>query len=348
MSERPFDAASAYRQSFSPEDRARHPRYSALINALGDSATARQLLGEAPPEQRNPMLVLAALHYAALEGDPVLAPLYARISLTSPDDFATTVRARLEAAPQLVRRQLGRMTQTNEPGRSAVLVGVLRELRARGVQDVHLIDVGTSLGLNLYPEFYRINDPGAKDPAALDVEYLSTPGSEGALSSIHQRIGIDPNPLSPDVPDDVRWLEACLWPEAPERIARLHELVARIRTWPRATRLAGSALERIDDALDACAPGPTPVIFHSWVAAYFSFDEQARWREQVLGHVARGAIWVFLEHPEYVRGLTPPLDAVTSPRRGGSQVVVARSSEGVSSWGWAHPHGRWIALRPPA
>ncbi|MHB1208216.1 MAG: DUF2332 family protein [Acidimicrobiales bacterium] len=348
MSERPFDAASAYRRSFSPEDRARHPRYGALIDALSNSETARHLLGEAPPEQRNPMLVLAALHYAALEGDPVLAPLYERINLTSPDDFASTVRARLEAAPHLVRRQLGRTTQTNEPGRSAVLVGVLRELRARGVEDVHLIDVGTSLGLNLYPDYYRINDPDANDPAALEVEYLGACGSDGALACIHQRIGIDPNPLSPDVPDDVRWLEACLWPEAPERAARLYELVGRIRTWPPATRLAGSALERIDEALAACEPGPTPVIFHSWVAAYFSLDEQARWREKVLDHVSRGAIWIFLEHPEYVGGLTPPLDAVASPRRGGSQVVVARRNHGVSPWGWAHPHGRWIALSPPA
>lgn len=293
------------------------------------------------------MLVLASLHYAALEGDPELAPLYARINATPPEEFATQVRARLERAPELVRRQLHRKTQTNEPGRSVVLVGVLRELRARGITDVHLIDVGTSMGLNLYPDYYRINVAHMNDPAMLNVEYLSAGGSTGELARIHQRIGIDPNPLDPQAPDDVRWLEACLWPEAPERIARLHELAGQILSWPEATRMTGSALERIDEAVSACTPGPTPVIFHSWVAAYFSNDEQTRWRERVLDHVAHGAVWVYLEHPDYVSGLTPPPDPFRSPRPGGSQVVVAQPHQRTSSWGWAHPHGRWLALTPP-
>ncbi len=347
MSERPFDAAHAYRRSFSPEDRASHPRYSALIDELSGSDIARQLLIEAPREQRNPMLVLAALHYAALEGDPALAPLYAKINTTPPEEFATRVRARLEGAPELVRRQLHRKTQTNEPGRSVVLVGVLRELKTRGITDVHLIDVGTSMGLNLYPDHYRINVAHSNDPTILNVEYLRDAGSAGELARIHQRIGIDPNPLDPQVPDDVRWLEACLWPESPERIARLHELVGQILAWPAATRLTGSALERIDEAVSACTPGPTPVIFHSWVAAYFSNDEQRQWRERVLEHVGRGAAWVYLEHPDYVRALTPPPDSFTSPRPGGSQVVVAQPHQGATSWGWAHAHGRWLALRPP-
>ena len=131
MNERPFDAACAYLCSLSPEDRERHPRYAALIDTLAQSELARQLLGEARAEQRNPMLVLAALHYAARGGDEVLAPLYESIDSIEPDDFARGVLARLETTPSLVRAQLHRMTQTNEPGRSAVLVGVLRELRAR-------------------------------------------------------------------------------------------------------------------------------------------------------------------------------------------------------------------------
>lgn len=343
MSERAFDAASAYRHAISREDRASHPRYSALIDTLATSDMACQLLGEAPPEQRNPMLVLASLHYAALEGDVVLAPLYTNIEQTPPDVFAREVRHRLERAPHLVRDQLSRTTQTNEPGRSAVLVGVLRALRARRVNDVHLIDIGTSMGFNLYPEYYPIND-AAHNPLALSVEYLNPTGSKGAMPSIHQRIGIDPNPLDPANPDDVRWLEACLWPEAPERIARLHALVTQIPTWPPATRLVGTALERIDAALDSCSSDAAPVVFHSWVAAYFSPAEQARWRECMLERVARGAVWVYLEHPDYVRALAPPPDALASPRSGGSQVVVALPGEEPSSWGWAHAHGRWMAL----
>ena len=345
--EQSFDAGDTYRRSFAPEDRERHPRYAALVDALATSELARQLLNEAPLEQRNPMLVLAALHFAALGGDETLAPLYSSIARVEPEIFARAVRRRLEEHPALVRDQLHRMTQTNEPGRSAVLVGVLRELEARAMHDVHLIDVGTSLGLNLYPDFYRVNVTSALDPAALLVEYLSDGGAAGTLPTVHQRIGIDLNPLDPNSPDDVRWLEACLWPEAPERIDRLHTLVDRMHTWPPATRLTGSALECIDDAVASCSKGATPVIFHSWVAAYFSPDDQVRWRERVLHHVRRGAAWIYLEHPTYVRGLTPPNDVRPSPRSGGSQVVVSEPRREPTSWGWAHAHGRWSALTPP-
>ena len=34
-----------------------------------------------------------------------------------------------------------------------MLASVLGELNERGITDVHLIDVGTSMGLNLYPDF---------------------------------------------------------------------------------------------------------------------------------------------------------------------------------------------------
>jgi len=347
VQESPFDAVAAYRRSLSPEDRDRLPRYAALIDALAESEVACRLLGEAPSGQRNPMLVLAALHFAARAGDEVLAPLYATIATIEPSIFARYTVDRLEKTPSLVRDQLHRMTQTNEPGRSAVLVSVLRELRARGVRDVHLVDVGTSMGLNLYPDLYRINVSGSRDPAALHADYLTPHGTEGNPARIHQRIGIDPNPLTPDSIDDVRWLEACLWPEEPARIERLHALVEEMRAWPPATRLAGTALERIDEAVALCTPGATPVIFHSWVAAYFSIDEQARWRERVMDHVATGATWVFLEHPDYVRGMAPPADRLSSPRPGGSQVVVAESFRQPAPWGWAHPHGRWIALASP-
>jgi hypothetical protein len=342
-----FDPATYYRLSLSPEDRERLPYYSALVDALADSALACQLLGEARPEQRNPMLVLAALHYHALTGDPELTPLYHERTEHSPVDFATSIRTVLERRPELVRDQLHRSTQTNEPGRSAVLASVLAELNGRGVTDVHLIDVGTSMGLNLYPDFYRINE-GAGDGVAISTEYLEPNTAPSALARIHQRIGIDLHPLDPDDPDDVLWLKACLWPEQPERAARLDDVLGEMKLWPRATRLRGSALNRIDEALDLCTPDAQPVIFHSWVAAYFSPEDQVRWREKILSHVRTRALWVYLEHPWAVKGLQPPAPSSPAPRAGATQVVVCELGDEPAHWGWAHPHGRWLSLSPPS
>jgi len=341
-----FDPAVAYRLSLSPEDRDRLPYYSALVDALADSPVACQLLGEARPEQRNPMLVLAALHYHALTGDRELAPLYADLARGSPEAFATSVRAALERRPGLVRDQLHRSTQTNEPGRSAVLATVLAELNERGITDVHLIDVGTSMGLNLYPDFYRINDDNA-DGVILTTEYLDSSGTSTPPARIHQRIGIDLHPLDPANADDVLWLKACLWPEQPERAARLDEVLREMVHWPTATRLRGSALERIDEALDLCTSDALPVIFHSWVAAYFAPDEQVQWREKIMDHVRSRALWIYLEHPWAVRGLQPPATSTKPPRVGATQIVVCEVGADPAHWGWAHAHGRWVSLSPP-
>jgi hypothetical protein len=351
VSERAFDAAKFYRRSLSLEDRARLPYYGQLIDALADSPVACDLLKEARPEQRNPMLVLAALHYGALCGDEVLDPLYDAIGVVAPEEFASQVVARLEALPELVRDQLHRATQTNEPGRSAVMAAVLRELKTRGVHDVHLIDVGTSMGLNLYPDLYRVNindhDHDDDDASALSMLDLYGTVGEGALPTIHQRIGIDLNPLDPDELDDVRWLDACLWPEEPERAARLRAALEQMHSWPTATRLKGSALDLIDEVVASCSSAATPVIFHSWVASYFSLNEQRVWRERVMQHVTNGALWIYFEHPLSVAGLRPPPSHIESPRHGGTQIVVSEVASEPASWGWSHPHGRWIALAPP-
>jgi hypothetical protein len=88
----------------------------------------RHLLDAAPPEQRNPTLVLAALHFNALVGEPTLTPLYEAISEAEPEVFAQGVVDALEHDPTLVSAHLHRRTQTNEPGRSAILGQVLRAL----------------------------------------------------------------------------------------------------------------------------------------------------------------------------------------------------------------------------
>src|SRR5579863_8334983 len=70
------DARRRYHYSFTAEDHQRLPFYSALMSALESDPVAQVLLAGIRVEQRNPMLVLASLHLAALRGHPVLAPIY--------------------------------------------------------------------------------------------------------------------------------------------------------------------------------------------------------------------------------------------------------------------------------
>src|ERR1700691_2380372 len=147
------DARRRYGVSFTREDHGRLPFYSALIIALESDVVAQELLAGVRVEQRNPMLVLASIHLAALRGHPVLAPIYhdARYGLiTDPEDAARQVLGAVHAEPDMVRSELHRSTQTNEPGRSAVFQSVIALIAQRGHSSINLIDVGTSAGINLY------------------------------------------------------------------------------------------------------------------------------------------------------------------------------------------------------
>ena len=125
-------------------------------------------------------------------------------------------------------------------------------------------------------------------------------------------------------------------PEDRERLPRYRHLLDAL------------ALSRVaNELLDACPPDATPVVFHSWVAAYFSRADQVAWRETMIRHTSLRAAWAYFEYPPAVMGLDPPAAATASPRLGGSQIVVTEDARGQAPWGWTHPHGRWIALSPP-
>ena len=344
------DAARRFRTAMSPEDRERLPYYRHLVDALSVSDTALDLLLSVRREQQNPMLLLAALHYTALLGNPTLGPLYANAASgtgTPPQDFATAVVSFLEQSPDVIQRQLHRSTQTNEVGRSGIVIAVLRELRRRGVEKINLVDVGMSAGLNLYPDHYRVvqKDDGSVD--ALICEDLTAFNVEGPLPLIEQRIGIDPSPLDVVVDDDALWLRACLWPEDTRRTRRLQALIPEVRNWERILRLRGTALEMIDEAIVEAGNGAPTLVFHSWVAAYFSLEEQQAWRARMLKITrSKPVYWFYLEWPQAIPGLQPPPASTTSPQLGGSQIVLTSPGGEPQPWGWCHAHGHWLSFEP--
>ena len=125
------DARKRYHFALAPEDYDRLPFYAALLRELESDTLALELLASVRHEQRNPMLVLAALHLASLTGHDVLGPIYndARHgALEDPDGAARQVMDVVRSTPDIVRGQLWRSTQTNEPGRSAVIQAVMGDL----------------------------------------------------------------------------------------------------------------------------------------------------------------------------------------------------------------------------
>lgn len=162
------------------------PLYERICNGVAGDEDLLGLLAEAPPDQRRPNLLLAAVHYLLLAGaDGLLAPHYRTVvewRASEPDGDVTDGRGhppRLGApqnadAPgtpltdpffdfkafcELHRGQLAglvatRATQTNEVGRCVALLPAFATVAARSDLPLSLLDLGSSAGLNLLFDRY--------------------------------------------------------------------------------------------------------------------------------------------------------------------------------------------------
>ena len=345
--EREFLAA-AIRHILSPEDQLRHPAYAALTAALSENQMALDLLSSVDERQQNPTLLLAILHLAALRGDETLTPLYESLNrgeIIDTEAFARTVVHYLEHHVEVVRAELDRMTQTNEVNRTAVLATVISDVaRQLGHDEITLVDVGCSMGLNLFPDQVTIAKTDDGNPATLVTQCLSEGFVRSRVPRITRRIGVDQNLLSASDPEDVLWLKACLWPEERRRVQRFDAILAALPNWPKPEFRSGDAIGQVRQLLEEIGDEPVYLI-NSWVLYYFTDEDRVAWRALIDEYRAkRTIVWISFEHE--LMGLTLKFPHVPepAPRKGATQVVVTSSAQDSTHWGWCHPHGHWFSV----
>jgi hypothetical protein len=344
------DARRRYHFSFTREDHDRLPFYSALMTALERDAVAQEMLASVRVEQRNPMLVLASLHLAALRGHPVLSPIYLEARYGSIANHATAAKAVvavLNGEPELVRSELHRSTQTNEPGRSAVFQSVVALIAQRGHSAINLVDVGTSAGINLHFDQFPVREEDDGNPLTLICRDETPVDRSLPLPEILSRVGIDPSPLDLSLDDDRQWLQACLWPEEPRRMDRLDAIIEHRPSWPPTSVLRGTAAQRLGDAMALGEPSATTIVINSYVAAYFSEDDQLAYYADMVERCAHGDVaWISLESPYMVNWPTSSRSS-DGAKTGATQVLVTLPGGAPRDWGWCHHHGLWTRLDVP-
>jgi hypothetical protein len=162
-----------------------------------------------------------------------------------------------------------------------------------------------------------------------------------ALPQIAWRAGLDLDPIDVTDADQVAWLEALVWPEQTERLARLRAAMA-IAAAHRPRIVAGD-LRRDLAPLAAEAPADaTLVIFHTAVLAYVA---AARERSEF----ARSAqslcdLWLANEAPQ----VFPDIAARAGGPAPVGHFLLSVNGQPVA---WTDPHGaslRWIADPPVA
>ncbi len=235
----------------------------------------------------------------------------------------------LDRESAIVEIGVTRYTQTNEVRRCVALLPAVWEAP---FDSFHLIDVGTSAGLNLALDHYRYRwgdtEWGPDSPVVLTTESRGdTPVARPV--EVLSRIGIDLNPIDTDDPVERLWLESLVWPEHHERRERLRVAIQVARTVP-IDFVAGDAVNALPEVYARLPYGEAVVVMDSFVLNQFDDDHRHRF-EEVSDEERR-------RRPVHRVSLEPVSE------RSDASALIVDSGQGLRQTGWAHHHGDWLEL----
>lgn len=322
------DLAELYRW-FADESGPTSPIWGALCTWIAEEPEALSLLERLPGTKRQPNLFLGAVRY--LNGPTAGGSAFLGWLRACWDEIETVV--------------LTHATQTNEPGRCAVLLPFLAALP----QPLALIEVGMSAGLCLFPDRYayryrsNAREVLAGPPTAgWRFECEVTSGDLAAPSAIDVvwRAGVDLNPLDPSSPEDARWLRSLIWPGQPERERRLADALKIAAAEP-VHRARGDLVVELPGLVSQAPQGASVVVFHTAVLAYL--DQLAR--ERFVRTVSSlDLTWISNEGVDVTPGVAALLP---ESEREGPEFVLAVDGRPLAR---TQPHGRtmrWLEWGEP-
>lgn len=249
---------------------------------------------------------LAGVFRLVLTGQaPELVPYYACLGGTLPPDGVWPVMRKVVAKhiPQL-QEALTIVPQTNEPGRSAVLLaGIFEAVRATGLRRIRLLEPGASGGLNLHVDRFRFDGPdwswGPSDsPLTL---HTQAEGIVPEVFSIAQRRGCDVEPVAAATPEGALHLRSFVWPWQLARHERLTGALTVAAAYPLIVERAqaGEWLER------ALSDPPTDdevltIVWQSITRMYWPATESARVADAIADARSRMPLaHVSMEHGDH-------------------------------------------------
>ena len=294
-------------------------------------------------------MILAALHDLALAGRaPALAAAYAAADGDAAAGAAIDTLLRM--TDSVVAIAVRRPTRASETGRCAVLYPAIAEAARRvGADAVGLIDVGCSAGLNLnvdrvgitYSNGQSLGDPSS--PVQLSSSIVGgRPIPARAMPEVVARVGVDLDPVDVTDADDARWLRACLWPDQPERAARLEAEMALAATAP--PLLQGDAVEVLPGAFARVPADALPVVTTTWALSRFPLESRLRFLHRLDEAAAgRAVAWVSGEGV----GVAPAIPTLGDRRASGHSIiglaVFDRSALRAEAIGRCWSRGRLLA-----
>ncbi len=202
--------------------------------------------------------------------------------------------------PDLIRRPV----QTNEVGRSRALLGGFLACAGAFGLPLHLLEIGSSAGLNLRWDRYRYEsgEEAWGDPASpvRFEEVFDGPGPPlDAPAEVASRRACDTWPIDPTTEEGALTLLSYVWPDQEERIAHLRGAIEVARAVPARIEEA-DAVEWLGRELAEPPAGGTTVVFHSILLWYFDPPKRERVRDILIeagGRATKAAplAWLSME-----------------------------------------------------
>ena len=328
------DVATRYADFARFEVRGRTPVYLAWARGIADDPETGALIESLPRIKRQPVLVFAAARHAG-------AP--------ETEDY-TAFRSYVHTHwPEIEHIALTHATQTNEARRCAVLLPFLSLLPG----PLSLVEVGASAGLCLYPDRYayryeldggeshELHPTGASAPGATPLLACDLRGGiplPRSLPVVAHRGGVDLSPIDAADPESRAWLRSLIWPgQQDERVPRLDAALDIAAADPPQIT-AGDLVEHVNDAVAACPPGSTPVVFHTAVLGYLEPTARAEFVRRVTSLCRDvGAVWISVEGVTLLPDVAAQVPE--SLRRHKGIFVVAVNGRPLAT---AHGHGDWV------
>jgi hypothetical protein len=226
-----------------------------------------------PAADAVPLRLAGALHALVLSGQEIgLAPCYPPSVSGRPGNLRLTILATLAEHIDIIRDFLTSPPQTNEVGRSGVLLGGFLTIAARTAMPLHLLEIGASAGLNtIWDRYrYRIGNDTWGDPASPVLLAPEWSGGSPPLAAHPQVAGRNACDIAPvDLSDPLQRLrlKAFIWADQTERLARLDAAIHLAQE-------ACVAVERADAAawlrhhLAQPRSGQVTVLYHSIMWQY--------------------------------------------------------------------------------
>jgi hypothetical protein len=311
----------------------------------GDSAVGARIRHwpGLPLEDAMPLRFTGGLHYLWLSGAaPTLGPVYSGdvADQGAVDAAVTALVADHDAA---LLPWFDGPPQTNEAGRSASFMAALLWLAQRVSPRFMIHELGASAGINTMMDRYHYDLGGvqagpAASPMRIKPDWRGPPPPV-AQPEIIAINGCDVAPANLTDPDSARRIKAYVWPDAPERLARMDAAIA-LAAQQAPDLVAADAADWVAAMLAQPQPsGVTRVIQHSIMWQYLGDDRRAAITAMIEAASAaatadRPLAWVMLEtnRATFLHELT-----VRHWPGDGHPHVLAN----------AHAHGAWVEWQAP-